>query len=390
MLRRIAAVFRKEVLDNFRDKQTVFYALLFGPILMPLLIAGSMIGSLKQISIDYDEVSELSVIGADRAPNLIKFLARNNIDAVDAPSNYLEALRNGDVDLVLEIMPDYALNFRAGTPAPVTMHVNEADKDSSKAARRIKNLLIHHEQTIANLRMQVRGLNPKVFDVIADNTNDVSKDGTGGQIMASLLPFLLIISMVMGGFYLAIDTTAGERERHSLEPLMSLPIQRWQLVIGKYLATMVFVGVSGFLTALCVYLLFRFFPSDALSSILRFDGYAISKAFLLASPLILLITSLLIAVSAFTRSTKEAQTYLGLLMIIPMAPFFLLQFVKIKSAATIMLLPMMSQYKLLEKVAKNDPVPSLHVFLSVSTTLLAAALLLYLATRLYQQDRILR
>jgi len=383
------AVFLKEVIDNFRDKQTVFYALLFGPVLMPLLIAGSMIGSLKQISIDYGEVAELAVDGAEHAPNLIKFLKRNNIDAVGASDNYLDELRMGELDLVLEIPEQFAVNFREGKPAPVTIHVNEADKTSSKSARRLKTLLDYHESVLGNLRMQVRGLNPKVFDVIAANVNDVSKDGTGGQIMASLLPFLLIISMVMGGFYLAIDTTAGERERHSLEPLMSLPIQRWQLVIGKYLATMLFVGMSGLLTALCVYLLFRFFPSDVLSTFLRFDGVAITKAFLLASPLIFLITSLLIAVSAYTRSTKEAQTYLGLLMVIPMAPFFILQFITIRSELQSMFIPMMSQYQLLEKIVLGDVTPALHIALSVLGTLLFAGLLLLLAIRLYSRDRIL-
>ena len=119
------------------------------------------------------------------------------------------------------------------------------------------------------------------------------------------------------------------------------------------------------------------------------DARTIGKAFVLALPLTILITSLLIAVSAFTRSTKEAQTYLGILMVIPMAPFFLLQFMSIKSANLIMAMPMMSQYKLLEKVAKGESPESLHILLSVSGTLVFAALLLLLAFWLYRQDRIL-
>lgn len=388
-MKSILAVFKKEVLDNIRDRQTMFYALLFGPLLLPIMVAGSLVAGFKQMSIDFGEITELPVINIESAPNLVSFLRQNNIDAVAAPDDYESSLREGDVSVVLEISEDYAANLESGIPAPLILYTNDADKDSSKAARKIASLLNVHERTLDSLRMQARGLDPTVFDSIVLEQVDVSSEGAGAQILSSMLPFLLIMSMVMGGFYLAIDTTAGERERHSLEPLLSLPINRSSVVLGKYLATLAFVTLSGSLTAIALILLFHYFPSEALSTVLNLDAKTIGKAFLLALPLTILITSLLIAVSAFTRSTKEAQTYLGILMIIPMAPFFLLQFMSIKSANLIMAMPMMSQYKLLEKVAKGESPLPLHILLSVSGTLVFAALLLLLAFWLYRQDRIL-
>ena len=207
---------------------------------------------------------------------------------------------------MLEVPENFSTNLRAARPAPLNLYSNEADKNSTKAARKITSLLMVYERTLDTLRLQARGLNPNIFNSLLVQQVDVSEDGTGTQILASMLPFLLIMSMVMGGFYLAIDTTAGERERLSLEPLLSLPINRSAVVTGKYLATLAFVTFSGFLTAVALVLLFRFFPSDALSTLLRFDPLTIAKAFVLALPLTLLITSLLLAVSAFTRSTKEA------------------------------------------------------------------------------------
>jgi len=385
----ILSVFKKEVIDNIRDRQTMFYALLFGPLLLPLMVAGSMIAAFKQMSIDFNEITELPVINASSAPNLVSFLRQNNIDAVDAPEDYQAALLNADVPVILEIAEDYGENLANGKPAPLILYSNDANKDSSKSARKIASLLRLHEQTLDTLRMQARGLDPTVFDSVMLEQVDVSSEGAGGQLLASMLPFLLIMSMVMGGFYLAIDTTAGERERHSLEPLLSLPITRTTVVIGKYLATLAFVTLSGLLTAVALTLLFHYFPSEALSSVVKLDATTIARAFLLALPLTLLITSLLITVSALTRSTKEAQTYLGILMVIPMAPFFLLQFMSIKSADVIMSLPMMSQYKLLEKVATSEPIDPNHIVLSVCGTLLCAFLLLFVAVWLYRQDRIL-
>lgn len=386
---RFFVVMLKEILDNLRDKQTVFYALLFGPVLMPLILGGSIIVSLKQLSIDFDLVTPLAVVNAEQAPNLTEFLHSNNIDIEPAPEDPEKAVRRGDTALVLKVMPSFGEALRAGKPAPLTVLVNDADKNSSREARKVIALLQAYERTINALRMQHRGIDPNVFNSLDISREDVSQDGAGGQLLASLLPFLLIISMVMGGFYLAIDTTAGERERQSLEPLLSLPLNRRELVLGKFGATLCFVALSGILTSISVYILFQFFPTDIIGGGLNFDGYTIFKALLVASPLIAFIAAVLITVSAFTRSSKEAQTYLGVLMVIPMAPFFILQFVTIRSELMSMPIPMMSQYQLLERIVLGDTTPALYILLSVAGTLVGAALMLLLAIRLYSRDRIL-
>lgn len=246
-----------------------------------------------------------------------------------------------------------------------------------------------YKQTIDALRLQHRGIDPGVFNSLDIARNDVSAEGARGQMLASLLPFLFIMSMVMGGFYLAIDTTAGERERSSLEPLLALPLARRDVVLGKYTAVLVFVTLSGCLTAVCVYGLFRLFPDALALTDLRFDGPVVARSFLLALPLAPLLSALLVSVAAYTRSTKEAQTYLALLMIIPMTPYFLLQFMNIRSVTATMWVPMLSQYQLLEKVALDERFPAVYVWLSVGGTLLLAALLLRLALHLYSRERIL-
>ena len=102
-MKSIFSVFKKEVLDNIRDRQTMFYALLFGPLLLPIMVAGSLVAGFKQMSIDFNEVTELPVINIESAPNLVGFLRQNNIDAVAAPDDFETALREGDLSVVLEI-----------------------------------------------------------------------------------------------------------------------------------------------------------------------------------------------------------------------------------------------------------------------------------------------
>lgn len=379
----------KEIVDNLRDRQTLFYALLFGPVLLPVILGGSLVASFKQLSIDFDEVHSLSVRNASAAPNLMEFLYSNNIDVTDAPDDIAQSVRYGDTPVVLEIPDDFAESLRDATPAPLTLHVNSADKASTRASRRIRTILNVYDQTLNALRLQHRGIDPAIFDSIRVTENDVSSEGANGQLLASILPFLFIMSMVMGGYYLAIDTTAGERERQSLEPLLSLPLSRSAVVFGKYGATLCFVTLSSLLTAISVYTLFRVFPVELLNGQIRFDGATMTRAFLLASPLLFFISALLITVSAITRSTKEAQTYLGLMMIVPMAPFFVLQFLSVRSTTSTMPFPMLSQYQLLESAVLGNTIPWVHIALSTAGTLGGTALLLMLASHLYHRERIL-
>ncbi len=379
----------KEILDNLRDRQTVFYALLFGPVLLPLLIGGGLVASLKQATVSFEHPAPLAVRHADRAPNLMSFLHANNFDIENAPSDIEGSVRNSDVALVLEIPDEFSEALRRAQPAPLIVYVNDGDKHSAKEARKLNAVLNAYSQTINALRMQHRGIDPSIFNSIEVRLEDVSSDGFRGQILASILPFLLIVAMVMGGFYLAIDTTAGERERQSLEPLLSLPIARYKLVLGKFLAVLFFVGISSILTAISLYLVFQLLSPEAAGGILSFDAQTITKAWLLASPLVFFISAVLMTVAATTRSTKEAQTYLGLLMVFPMAPFFILQFINIKSAGLTMSLPMLSQYQLLEQIVLKDQINPVYVALSVTGTLACAALLYLLAVRLYSREKVL-
>jgi len=350
----------KEIVDNLRDRQTVFYALLFGPVLLPLLIGGSIVASLKQATVSFDQPSSLSVSHADRAPNLMEFLHSNNFDITTAPEDIEESVRRQDVPLILDVPENFADALRRGQPAPLVIYVNDGNKHSAKEARKVGSVLNAYSQTINALRMQHRGIDPSIFNSVDVRLEDVSSDGFRGQILASILPFLLIVAMVMGGFYLAIDTTAGERERESLEPLLSLPVARYKLVLGKYLAVLFFVAISSMLTAVSLYLVFHFLSPEAAGGILSFDAATILHAWLLASPLIFFI-----------------------------AAFFILQFVSLKSANLTMALPMLSQYQLLERIVLKDTISPTHVTLSVTGTLLAAALLYMLSVRLYSRERVL-
>ena len=387
-MNKIMTVTLKEIKDNFRDKRSFFFSLIYGPIVMPLLVVLPMVIAIKTTKIDFDSTTDICVIGIEYAPNLVKHLRENNLVAVAPPENYLEKIREGKLDLVMEISPAYPRQFRAGERAMVSLYVNQANKDSRKIFTQVRSVLHGYSENLGYWRMRARGLDPEIDNVLNIVEQDLSSEGFGGDIFGWLFYFLFAFAMIMGGFYLAVDSTAGERERNSLEPLLSLPLSRQAIVLGKYLAILAFIFISGILTATSLFLLFTFLPYDELAVIASFDAVIIYKGFVLSLPLVFLISSLLMAAAAFTKSTKEAQTYISLLMIFPMIPMFLGQFTTIGATSLTMLIPFFSQFQLIEKTIKSETVPTDLVVISTSSTLVMAVLLIVLAIWLYRRDKI--
>lgn len=388
-MKQLWTIFRKEATDNLRDRRSLFFALMYGPVLMPLLMIGPMLFNMNKYSIDFEEPKEVLVIGMEQAPNLIDFLRANNLDAAAAPADFRSAIINGEIDAVLEIPDHYADSLRASDPAEIVIHYSEAEDTSLKQQRQLTAVLNRYSRQIQTLRYRARGIDQTIFDPLAVVENDLS-DGTGQvDFVGHILPFLLMFSMMMGGFYLAVDTTAGERERLSLEPLMSLPVARSTLVLGKYLAIFLFVLLSMTLPLITSYALLRFMPEDVFAGLFDFGVSTFLTAFWLSLPLAVLVSGFLLAVAAFARNTKEAQTHLSMAMMVPLLPFFALQFLDVPTDALTMAIPLLSQFKLMELVIVGESLPPLHAVLSVVGTLVLAVVFLVTALWLFTRERIL-
>lgn len=385
----LRVIILKEIRDNLRDRRSLFFALLYGPVLLPLLLIGPLLLNAGQLGADRSQAREVPTLGTTRAENLTQFLRRNNLDVVEPPADAMEALHRGELTLLLEIPESYPEDFRAGRPAHLIIHYNSADDDSLLLRRQLQNVLSGYDAQLRNLRLLARGLDPQRFDPLALDQRDVSNEPQGLQFIAHMIPFLLLFSMMMGGFYLAVDTTAGERERNSLEPLLSLPLPRHTVVLGKYLAILSFVLLSLLLPLLSSFALFRLLPDDMLDGVLEMGTVTFFIALVSSLPLAFLLTAFLLAIAAFARNSREAQTHLSLAMLLPMLPFFGLQFLDIQRDNLTMLLPMLSQFQIMELAVTGRDVPLAWLALSAVGTLAVAALFLGLALRLYSRERIL-
>jgi sodium transport system permease protein len=385
-------VFAKEVVDNFRDRRTLASALLMGPLFGPMLFAFIINLSIERSLDDVERTIELPVIGQEHAPNLVAYLRSHNIEVINGPESREAAVRavtNGDHDVVILIPGNFGQQLSSTIPARVEVISDQANTQAERDARRIRNALRGYSQEIATMRLVARGVSPQVLTPINVDEVDVSTPSGRSAILLGMMSYFFIFALLMGGMYLAIDTTAGERERGSLEPLLSLPVTRNELMLGKIAATCVFMAVSLALSLLSFFVALKFMPLEQLGMTPNFGPDVVVAAFLILLPFILLGASLMTLVASFTKSYKEAQTWLSAVLIAPTLPILIVSILTLRPKLEFMFVPSLSQHLLLVDMVKNEPVNYLHVAISATSTLAIGALLTWICARLYRREGLL-
>ncbi|QIB64680.1 ABC transporter permease [Kineobactrum salinum] len=382
-------VFLKEMLDNLRDRRTVLSSFIMGPILGPAIFAVAMTALVTITTGELERPLELPVIGAEHAPGLVAWLRQREVEIQQPPEDPEQAVREGNHQVVLVIPEGYAEEFRAGTPATLQLVVDESNRKAQTNIRRAHNLLDAYSTSVGRLRLLARGVDPRLVDAVAIATIDVASREARAAMILGMLPYLIVISMLMGGFYLAIDTTAGERERGSLEALLTMPLTRSALMTGKLAATFVFSVMALVLALLAFYLVIPRMPLHEIGMAINFSPRMALDILLINLPLALFGAALLTVVAAFTRSFKEAQTWLSLVLLLPMIPTFVILILPFQTELWMMLVPSLSQGALVNEIIRGESLGLLHFAVSALTTLGYGLGLGALAARLYGREAML-
>jgi len=388
----VLIVFVKEIIDNLRDRRTLASALIMGPIFGPLLFGFVINLSIERSLEDVERTLELPIIGEAHAPNLVRYLKSRNIDPIEAPGSRdaaIEAVKTGAHDIVLIIPDTFGEELADTVPAKIELVSDQANTDADREARRVRTALYGYSQQLAGVRLSARGINPMVLRPLNIDEVDVSTASGRSAILLGMMSYFFIFATLMGGMYLAIDATAGERERGSLEPLLSLPVTRDQLIIGKIAATCVYMALSLILSLSSFYVAIRFLPLEQLGMTPNFGPTVVFATFLLFAPFILLGAALMTLVASFTKSYREAQTWLSIVLIAPTMPILIVSILTLRPRLEFMFVPSLSQHLLLVDMVKNEPVNSLHVAISVVSTLVFGALLTFVCARLYRREGLL-
>ena len=391
-MRTLLTVFAKEVVDNFRDRRTLATALLMGPLFGPMLFAFVINLSIERSLDDVDRTLELPVIGQQHAPNLMAYLNSHNIDVVDGPDTReaaVQAVTGGQNDVIVIVPEAFGEQLAENVPAKVELISDQANTQAERDARRVRTALHSYSQEIAGIRLVARGVSPTILRPINVDEIDVSTPSGRSAMLLGMMSYFFIFALLMGGMYLAIDSTAGERERGSLEPLLSLPVTRDQLMFGKIAATCLFMAVSLLLSLCSFYVALKFMPLEQLGMTPNFSPTVVVAAFFVLAPFVLLGAALMTLVASFTKSYKEAQTWISIVLVAPTLPILIVSILTLRPQLEFMFIPSLSQHLLLVDMIKNEPVNLLHVAISASSTLAIGALLTWICARLYRREGLL-
>ena len=391
-MKTIRTVFSKEVVDNFRDRRTLVSALLMGPLFGPILFAFVINLSVSQSLENADEALDLPVIGQEHAPNLVAYLESQNINIEQGPENRaaaIEAVSNGDQDVIVVIPESFGEHLAAMVPATVEIITDQANNQAERDARRASRALQSYNQELAALRLALRGVNPTVMRPLNVDEVDVSTPSGRSAMLLGMLSYFFIFALLTGGMNLAIDATAGERERGSLEPLLCLPVKRDHLIFGKILAACFFMAISLSLSLTCFHFVLAFMPLQELGMTPNFGPMVVLLAFLLLVPFALVGASLMTLVASFTKSFKEAQTWVSVVLLAPTMPILIVSILMVRPSTELMFIPSLSQHLLLVGLIKNEPLNLLHVLVSVSGTLIIGGVLTWVCARLYRREGLL-
>jgi sodium transport system permease protein len=388
----LLSVFRKEFLDNLRDRRTLISALLFGPLFGPVLFGLMVALMLKQSVVESDEPLQLTIVGSDNAPGLTRFLEAQSVKLIKvnlSENEAREAVRHGAISVLVLIPKDYPTLFAAGAPAPVLLIADSSDSQTRKHADRARRVLAAYGSTIAQLRLQIRGVNPLIALPVAVNEVDVATPAGRAVVVLGFMTYFVLFALLMGGLYLAIDSTAGERERGSLEALLSLPVPRAALVGGKILATCAYMSISLALSLSAFVFVFRYVPLDRIGMSANVGWDTALRFFAICLPFIPLGAVLMTLVASFTRTYREAQTYLTSVLLVPTLPIAFASIYSLKTQSSLMFIPSLSQHLLMTSILKDEPVPVSDVFVSAVASLLVAAGLFCLTARHWRRETML-
>jgi len=384
----LGTIYKKEIRENLRDRRSLFNSVLLGPILFPILFIGLGYFAANKQQERAEEVLEVPVVGAEHAPNLVSFLKQQGVVIQPAPEDPESLVRSQEVPVVIRIPEKFPQQWEAGKPAVVEVIADPSRRESETPMRRVRGLLRAYGAQIGQLRLQLRGVSPSIQTPIMVKDVDLSTPQSRGMLVMMMLPYVLMITAFTGGMHLAIDSTAGEKERKSLEPLLINPVPRWQIMLGKMSATATFAFASLFLTLLSFRFAFPFLPTGALGVDLNMSATAVAGILLAVAPVVILAAAMLTTLASLAKSLREAQSYMGLVFMIPMIPSIIFMVNPVTPVTWMMSIPMFSQNLLIGEFVRGETVPMLWLAMSIGSTLIIGLAFAAVAATLFNRPRI--
>lgn len=390
----IKIVLKKELRDIFRDKRTWIASVLIPVLIFPLMFFLMGIGQNKmERSLEKD--IPVAIEADDPSVELIDYMNHaEGIKILTVDDSYASLL-TGEVKVIVVIEPGFQEKIHGQIPAGVKLIYDEISTESSMASSIVENVIRSYSEVVRLERLSALGINPEVLqptlitrEAYVPEGQESKGDSLVLMMMTFFLPYLLMLYPVIGGMPAAIDLGAGEKERLSLEPLLSTGADRMSILVGKYL-TILIASVIGVVTSLI-----GIFAAARISPTMIPLGVKISPMAVLilvgiSLMIAMMLSGLMLSISVFAKSYKEAGTYLSPVTLVLMVPTFLTMFIDIKRIPTgLFFVPLLNSVLLMKQVLVDIINPT-HIIITFGISFMLVALSLLFTKYMFSKESVI-
>ncbi|MFI4948293.1 MAG: ABC transporter permease [Alphaproteobacteria bacterium] len=382
----ILTVFKKEMVDHLRDGRSILVSMIY-PLMGPLLL-GMMfffVGGSMRLSDTGPLV--VPIVNGESAPDLVRFFAKEGARVEPLLGDARTLVIGGRVAFAL-ILPERP-NPTPQKALAVRLLTNPSRFDSIVATSRVVQMFDAYRRDTLGERLRGAGLSPDMMDVLDVAQENIGRSAGPAIILLTMIPPFLIFTLFTGGVHVALDTTSGERERGAFEPLMINPVRRYEVLAGKLGAVIVFTLMALASQVVAFWVMLHVVPEASLGLVAPPSALRLLLVVSVCLPLVVLAAATQLLISAVTRSMKEAQTYLGLLPLVPGLAGMVLALAPVRAQPLLATIPTFGQTLLMGQLVRNEAVSVVFIGITAVATLTATGLLLVLGFRLYEREGIL-
>ena len=386
MRKPLFTVFVKEVRDSLRDRRTAMMVLvasvLTGPV--TLVLVAQFVSGLEEKA----STLKVRISGQQHAPALVNFLQRMDVEVETAPDDYEARIKEGRLDAVIVVPRDFDERYLAGDNAKVEIVYDDSRTESGPAIRQAERLLRAFNHETGMLRMVARGVSPDLVEPVKVQHVNTATPRQKGAFLLFLIPMFAVLSPLLGGMTIAIDSTAGERERGSLEPLLANPVPLWQIVVGKWLAAWTFASAVAVLTLGGFVLAASLYAGKRLAALLTFGAPEFASFVSMVVPFAAMTAAVQMLICTYGRSYREAQTYVSYLAtVVSFVPVIVL-FSGLKDALWQLVVPVLGQQVVLGRIVRGDGLRFVDWAMPSLVALTIAGICVAGVARLLREERI--
>jgi sodium transport system permease protein len=383
---RVLVVFLKEIRDALRDRRTALMVLVASVVTGPLtlVLVAQFVSGLEERA----STLKVRLAGAQHAPALVNFLRRADVEIEEAPADYAARVKKGDLEAVIVVPRDFHERWLDHEEARVELVFDDSRTESSPAIRQSERLLEAFNRETAYLRLMARGVSPSLNESVKVERVNAATPRQRGAVLLFLIPMFAILAPLLGGMTLAIDATAGERERGSLEPLLANPVSTAAFAFGKWLAAwasatvVAAVTLAGFLLAAVLY------AERKLPALLQFGLPEYLRFLAIVVPLAAFTSAAQMLISTYGRSYREAQTYVSYLATVVSFIPLVVMFSGAREAPWQAAVPVLGQLMALQRVLRGDGLPAWDALAPAAVSAVLAVAAVAAVARLLRDERI--